>query len=90
MKNHQNKLLGKIDLDTFIKKTENIKKTHNLSEEDAEKFLMDLGPKKLKSIGCLENDISWRAGYTKPTIAKRRSTNRKKNKLARIARRKNR
>ena len=84
------KLLEKIDVDVFTKKADQVAKKYNLSDEEAEQYLLNLGPKKMINLGLFDQNVSWRAGYTKPTIEKRKVNNRKKNKNARKSRRKNR
>lgn len=87
---NKEKLLNKIDLNEFTKLTNQIAKTYNISEEEAEEYAIKLGPKKLKQLNTFEDPNGWRAGYTKKTMGKRKSENRKKNKLARKARKGNR
>lgn len=85
-----NKLIDKIDLDEFQGATKAVAEHYNISEEEAEQYIMSWGPKKLKRTGILDAAASWREGYTKPTIEKRKSQRRKKNKVARKSRKANR
>lgn len=83
------KLVNRLDLDAFTEVTNKISKDYNVSEEEAEGYIMALGPKKLKKMGILEG-TGWRDGYTKQSIQKRKEGRRKKNKEAKKAKRKNR
>lgn len=85
-----NRLINKIDLDEFQKATKSVKEHYNISEEEAEQYIMKQGPKMLKRAGLLDNTESWKAGYTKPPTSKKINERRKKNKQARKSRRKNR
>lgn len=85
-----NKIVDRLDLEEFTNVTNMVAKHYNISEEEAEEYVMSFGPKKLKRMGVLEADKGWRDGYTKQTIEKRKETRRKKNKMARKARRANR
>jgi len=85
-----NKLVNRLDLNEFTKLVDNVKKQYNISDEEAEKYVISLGPKKLKKLNTFEDPNGWRAGYTKPTVMKKKLNNKKKNKEARKARRKNR
>lgn len=84
------KLMEKIDLEEFQGATKAVAEHYNISEEEAEKYIMTWGPKALKRTGILDAGSSWREGYTKPTMEKRKSQRRKKNKMARKARKANR
>lgn len=81
-------IIDKIDYDAFEKATKKIKERYNISEPEAEKYLMSLGPKALKNMRIFSNIHEWREGHTKQTIVKRKSERRKKNKISRQTRRK--
>lgn len=85
-----NRLLGKIDLDEFHEAIKAVAEHYNISEEEAENYIMKWGPKALKRIGILDAGSSWREGYTKPTVEKRKSQRRKKDKIVRKAKKANR
>jgi len=76
------KLLNNINYDKFVETTDTIKKNYNISEQEAEEYLISLGPKKLTKLGVLDNSFSWRDGYTKKSVDKRVKERRKKNKMA--------
>lgn len=52
-------------------------------------YILSLPPKKIFKMGLAVDPDGWRAGYTKPTLEKRKQERRKKNKSARTARREN-
>lgn len=52
-------------------------------------YILSLPPKKIFKMNLAVDPSGWRAGYTKPTLEKRKQERRKKNKAARIARRSN-
>lgn len=79
-----------IDREQMDKAKKNVSERFNIEESQAEDYLKQHGPKRLMKMGLLEDKFSWRAGFTKPTIESRKAKNRKKNKLARKARRANR
>lgn len=83
-------LINKIDLDEFQKATKAVKEHYNITEEEAEQYIMQWGPKAMKRVGLLEKGESWKAGYTKPPTSKKVNERRKKNKQARKSRKKNR
>lgn len=85
-----NKLIDKIDLDEFEKATKAVKEHYNISEEEAEQYIMQWGPKDMKRVGLLDPESSWREGFTKKSLQRRVENRRKKNKQAKKARRKNR
>ncbi|MFW6014994.1 MAG: hypothetical protein ACOCRK_00995 [bacterium] len=78
-----NKILDKIDLDAFTEKSDMIKKTYNISDEEAGQYLLSFGPKRLSKIGVLEDRFGWREGFTKKSLMKRKENRRKKNKETR-------
>lgn len=84
------KLVNRLSLDEFTKLTDKVAKHYNISDEEAEKYVLSLGPQKLKNMGVLENNHGWRDGFTKQTIEKRKAHKRKKNKMAKKSRRANR
>lgn len=63
---------------------------NEIKRDNAIAQLKSMSPKRLFLLGLDEEADGWRQGYTKPTIEKRKSANRKKNKQAKQARRINR
>lgn len=70
-----------------IEKKDNRQKFIEIYGEEA---LKNLGPKRKFQLGLLNTPNQWRIGYTKPTLEKRKEKRRKKNKMARMARKTNR
>lgn len=85
-----NKIVNKLDLDGFSELTRKIIDQYNVTEEEAEEYALKLGPKKLRSLGALENSYEWRENFTKSPIKKKRKHNRKKNKMSKNSRKANR
>lgn len=84
------KLTNRLDLDEFTKITNKVAKQYNISDEEAEEYVMSLGPKSLSRMGVLDGRHGWRDGYTKASVGKKKAHRRKKNKMARQSRRANR
>ena len=82
--------MEKIDLDEFQGAVKAVMNKYNTTEEEAEKYIMSWGPKRLKQYGIFESGESWREGHTKQTVEKRKNQRRKKNKMARKTRKSNR
>ena len=83
-------VLDKIDLEEFQGAVKAVMEKFNTTEEEAEKYIMSWGPKRLKAYNLLTAGESWRDGHTKQKLEKRVKNRRKKNKQARKARRANR
>ena len=63
-----------------------IKNKYTFKSVEVLTAILDSGPEKLFKQGFALESNGWRQGYTKSSLAQRKTTNRKKNKLARVAR----
>ena len=81
--------MNNLDRKNVANAVEKIKKEYNISDDEALKYLLKHGPKQLFKMNMFNDKGGWRAGYTKPTLEARKTERRKKNKLARKARKLN-
>jgi len=83
-------LMEKIDLEKLQEVTKSVMSHYNITEEEAEQYIMKWGPKRMKKMGVLDNSESWKAGFTKQPTEKKIKERRKKNKQAKKSRKNNR
>ena len=65
-------IMDKLDLNAFTEFSNSVAKKYNISEEEADDFVLKLGPKKLKRLGIFEASQGWREDLTKSSVEKRK------------------
>lgn len=63
-----------------------IKNKYTFKSVEVLTAILDSGPEKIFKQGFALDPNGWRSGYTKSPVSQRKTKNRKKNKLARVAR----
>jgi hypothetical protein len=83
-------LFSKLDQNVYAERVKVVQKKYNISEEEAKKYILSMGPKMLLKTGVLSNKVAWREGFTKKPMELRIKERRAKSKIAKQSRKQNR